>query len=240
MGGWRRWGAWIIAALAIAATALLVVLLVQARPGALAHQDNQIRLTGLVAMLAWVASGLFLGHQRISALRWIRHGAVWLALGILLVLGYSFRSDVTGLWNRMLAELIPGRAVQTAPGTVTVRQSQGGHFRVDVLVEGVSLHMLVDTGATLVTLSPADAKRIGIDLDRLIYSQRFRTANGEVLGAAIRLREIRIGPIVLRNVRASVNRAPMDASLLGQSFLNRLGGYTVKNGQLTLTAAGGN
>lgn len=231
---WRRRGAWILAALAVAATVLLVLLLAQARPGALDHQDNQIRLIGLVAVLAWVASGMFLGRRRLSALRWIRHGAVWLALGILLVLGYSFRGDVTGLWNRMLAELIPGRAVQTAPGTVTVRQTQGGHFRVDAVVEGVSLHMLVDTGATLVTLSPGDAKRIGIDLDRLVYSQRFRTANGEGLGAPIRLREIRIGPIVLRNVRASVNRAPMDASLLGQSFLNRLGGYAVKKGRLTL------
>lgn len=231
---WRRRGAWILAALAVSATVLLVLLLAQARPGALDHQDNQIRLIGLVAMLAWVASGMFLGRQRLSALRWIRHGAVWVALGILLVLGYSFRGDVTGLWNRMLAELIPGRAVQTAPGTVTVRQTQGGHFRIDAMVEGVSLHMLVDTGATLVTLSPGDAKRIGIDLDRLVYSQRFRTANGEGLGAPIRLREIRIGPIVLRNVRASVNRAPMDASLLGQSFLNRLGGYAVKKGALTL------
>lgn len=237
---WRRRGAWILAALAIAATVLLVALLVQARPGALAHQDNQIRLTGLVAMLAWVASGMFLGRQRIPALRWIRHGAVWVALGILLVLGYSFRGDATYLWNRMLAELIPGRAVQTGPGTVTVRQSQGGHFRIDAVVDGVSLHMLVDTGATLVTLSPADAKRIGLDLDRLVYSQRFRTANGEGLGAPIRLREISIGPIVLRDVRASVNRASMDASLLGQSFLNRLRGYAVKNGALTLTGAAGN
>ncbi len=234
MGGWRRRGAWIVTAIAIAATAALVLLLVQARPGALADRDSQIRLTALIAMLAWVISGLTLGHERISALRWVRHGAVWLGLGALLVLGYSFRSDVTGLWNRMLAELIPGRAVQTAPGTVMVRQAQGGHFRIDAVVEGVELHMLVDSGATLVTLSPDDARRIGIELDRLVYSQRFRTANGEGLGAPIRLREIRIGTIAVRNVRASVNRAPMDASLLGQSFLNRLSGYTVSNGQLTL------
>jgi len=234
MSGWRRHGAWIVAAVAIAATGFLVLLLVQARPGALDDRDSQIRLTALLAILAWVASGLFLRRERVPALRWVRHGALWLGLGAMLVLGYSYRADIDDLWNRMLAELIPGRAVETAPGTVMLRQAQGGHFRVDAAVDGVSLHMLVDTGATLVTLSPRDARRLGIDLDRLVYSQRFRTANGEGLGALVRLREIRIGPIAVRNVEASVNRAPMDASLLGQSFLNRLAGYSVSNGTLTL------
>jgi len=235
MGSWRRHGAWIIITIvAIAATGVLVMLLAEARPGALDDRDSQIRLTALVAILAWLVSGLYLRRERVSLLRWARHGAVWLALGALLVLGYSFRNDVTGLWNRLLTELIPGRVVETAPGTVMLRQAQGGHFRVDAVVDGVSLHMLVDTGATLVTLSPRDAQRLGIDFNRLVFSQRFRTANGEGMGAPIRLREIRIGPIAVRDVRASVNQAPMDASLLGQSFLNRLGGYAVSEGTLTL------
>lgn len=235
MGSWRRHAAWIvITIIAIAATGVVVMLLSQARPGSLDDRDSQIRLTALIALLAWVVSGLYLRRERVPLLRWVRHGAVWLALGALLVLGYSFRGDATALWNRLLAELIPGMAVETAPGTVMLQQSQGGHFRVDAVVDGVSLHMLVDTGATLVTLSPQDAQRLGIDLGRLVFSQSFQTANGDGLGAPVRLREIRIGPIVLRDVRASVNRAPMDASLLGQSFLNRLSGYAVSDGTMTL------
>lgn len=231
---WQRWGAWIIVAIAIAATGFLFLLLAEARPGALSDRNSQIRLTALVALLAWVGSGVFLGRHRISALHWVRHAAVWLGLGALLVLGYSFRGDAVALWQRMMGALIPGYAVETAPGTVTVRQKMDGHFHVDAVVDGVSLHMLVDTGATLVTLSRADAERIGLDLSRLVFSQRFRTANGEGFGAPIRLREIRVGPIVMRNVPGSVNQAPMDASLLGQSFLNRLGGYSVSDGTLTM------
>jgi len=234
MGGWRRGGAWIVVAVAIAATGALLWLLVDARPGALDGRDSQIRLTALLAILAWVGSGLFFGGYYFRSLRWVRDGALWLGFGALLVLGYSFRHDAAGLWHRLLAELIPGRAVETAPGTVTVRQAQDGHFHVDARVDGVALHMLVDTGASLVTLSPADARRVGIALDRLIYTERFQTANGEGVGASVRLREIRIGPIVVRDVRASVNRAPMSASLLGQSLLNRLGGYSVSDGTLTL------
>ena len=95
--------------------------------------------------------------------------------------------------------------------------------------------MLVDTGASAVVLSPDDARKIGLDLNRLVFSQRVRTANGEANAAPIRLREIRVRSITVRDVPAMVNRAPMDASLLGLTFLNRLGGYAVRDNVLTLT-----
>ena len=63
----------------------------------------------------------------------------------------------------------------------------------------------------------------------------YRTANGTVTGAPVRLDEVRLGTIVLRDVRASVNGAAMNRSLLGMSFLGRLGGYQVTGDRMTLT-----
>ena len=54
------------------------------------------------------------------------------------------------------------------------------------------------------------------------------------MGAPITLPQIRIGPIEVRDVPASVNGVPLNASLLGMSFLERLSGYRVENGTLTL------
>ena len=54
------------------------------------------------------------------------------------------------------------------------------------------------------------------------------------MGAPGTLPQIRIGPIEVRDVPASVNGAPLYASLLGMSFLERLSGYRVENGTLTL------
>ena len=57
---------------------------------------------------------------------------------------------------------------------------------------------------------------------------------GEVRGAPVVLREIRIGQFSLFDVPASVNEAPLRVSLLGMSFLGRLNGYQVEDGQLIL------
>lgn len=83
-------------------------------------------------------------------------------------------------------------------------------------------------------MSPDDARRIGFDLGALRFTQTFQTANGSVKGAPVRLHEMRIGPIHIRDVRASVNGVPMAGTLLGMSFLDRLAGYDVRSAQLTL------
>ena len=101
-------------------------------------------------------------------------------------------------------------------------------------MNGVALRFLVDTGASDVVLGPADARRLGFDVAALDYSRRYRTANGVVFGAPVTLDRVRVGPIALDDVRASVNGAEMARSLLGMSFLGRLKGYEVSDDVLTL------
>jgi aspartyl protease family protein len=109
-----------------------------------------------------------------------------------------------------------------------------GHFVIEAEVNGVPVTFLVDTGASEIVLTTADAIRLGFDPHRLEYSQRFRTANGEVRGAPVRLRELRVGQFSLYDLNASVNEAPLPVSLLGMSFLERLHGYRVEERRLIL------
>ncbi len=126
------------------------------------------------------------------------------------------------------------KASRPASRALTVRAAAGGHFLIEADVDGTDIRFMVDTGATEVMLTPGDAARIGFDLRARHFTRRFRTASGVVRAAPVTLRRLRIGQLVLRDVEAWVNETPSHISLLGMSFLKRLGGYEVEDGKLIL------
>ncbi len=167
-------------------------------------------------------------------LRRLRHAAVWLALAGILAIGYSYRFELTDLVNRLGGEIVPYAAVTTEEGAVRVRAHRDGHFYIDSRVNGAEVRFLIDTGATIVALSPDDAERIGFDPAQLSFSQRLHTAGGIVRAAPVVIRSLELGDIRLSNVRAVVNGERLPHSLLGISALERLSGYEVRDGTLTL------
>lgn len=211
---------------------MLVVELAWRDSGTLLDRDRGLPLVYNVALLALVGTGVVV-HFRLRPGHILKHLATWLAIGAVLVLGYSYRHDVDAIADRLMAELVPSRGV-VVDGEVTFRERSGGHFVIDADVDGVAIQFLVDTGATDVTLTRRDAKRLGFDTDRLKYDRVYSSANGPVKGAPIRLGRIEIGPISITNVHASVNAGEMDGSLLGMSYLSRLSSFEVAKGTLIL------
>lgn len=88
-------------------------------------------------------------------------------------------------------------------------------------INGVDINFLVDTGASDLVLSRADAQRVGIDVDALPFLGSANTANGTVPIAYTRLNQVRLGPHLDRDVSASVNGGEMKKSLLGMSYLGK-------------------
>jgi clan AA aspartic protease (TIGR02281 family) len=115
-----------------------------------------------------------------------------------------------------------------------VEAGPGGHYVIEASVNGAPVTFLVDTGASDIVLTVDDARRIGLQPRTLDYSERYATANGEVRGAPVTLRELRIGQLRLFDVAASVNEAPLGISLLGMDFLEQLSSYEVERGRLIL------
>ncbi|MBI4205866.1 MAG: TIGR02281 family clan AA aspartic protease [Betaproteobacteria bacterium] len=97
-----------------------------------------------------------------------------------------------------------------------------GHFFTTAVVNGVSMQFLVDTGASMVTISSDDARRAGISY---LSGQRglMQTANGVVSAYRVKFDTVRLGDITLTNVDGLVvqGNALGRAGLLGMSFLNR-------------------
>ena len=216
----------------VAALIGLVGLLVWRFPYALSDSGDWMNLIYMLAVLVLVSGGVF--HQGFRARQSLRHAAIWIGLACVIGLGYSNRFELATLGNRFFGELVPGMGVSGDDGEVMFRAGAGGHYQVEGLVNGVAVRFLLDTGASDVVLSPRDAARIGFNSTNLEFSRTYRTANGGVQAAPVTLDSIEIGPIRIRNVSAAVNGAPLDTSLLGMSFLDRLTGYRVENGTLTL------
>ncbi len=230
MRGNPRWLLLLLAGLGVGG---LIIALSGRFPGALDDSNSVARLAYLLMWLVLAAGGLlplFLGRP----LKALRDVAIWAGIILVLLIAYSYRDGLGALGQRLTGELVPQAGIAGADGSISFRASRDGHFHVEAVVDGTRLDFLVDTGASDIVLSPADARRIGFDPDRLDYTQIFETANGEVRGAPVRLHEIVIGPIAVREVTASVNQAEMSGSLLGMSLLRRLGSYQVTGDTLTL------
>ena len=166
---------------------------------------------------------------------------VWALIAFALVAVYSFRDEVAYVARRVAGELLPpGETVVLNGGergeqSVRVRRRPDGHFSIRTQVNGTAVTMMVDTGASTIVLRPADAKLAGIDTGRLNYSVPVQTANGTAYAAAVRLRDVSVGPIRLDSIDALVAKpGVLEESLLGMNFLRRLRSYEFSGEFLTL------
>jgi aspartyl protease family protein len=119
-------------------------------------------------------------------------------------------------------------------GSAAIERDEDGHWRADSRVNGRKMELLVDTGATMVVLTPEDARSAGLDLRSLRYNERVRTANGVTRAALVTLERIQVGQVRLRDVEALVVERGLSTSLLGMSFLSRLDQFQVRGATLRL------
>ncbi|WP_232629249.1 retropepsin-like aspartic protease family protein [Methylobacterium sp. Leaf118] len=157
---------------------------------------------------------------------------VAILIGLAVATGALVPAVMTARLPEPAAPAIP---VAAGPATVALHAVGNGHFLADVVVEGRSLRMVVDTGATLCALSEEDAGRLGLRLQPGDFTREVATANGMVRVAPVRLAHVQIGGIGVRDVEAVViPRGRLGTSLLGMSFLKRLRDFSIAGGRLTL------
>jgi aspartyl protease family protein len=188
----------------------------------------------LVILLIIFAAGFFTQRQRFSSI--VGNLVVWVGIFAAGALGYAYREDLTAAAGRMFSDFNPTSAIiDSKNGTASFRRGLDGHFLVATSVNGTSMPLLFDTGASAVVLSYTDARRAGIDVNDLTFDVAVTTANGTGRAALVTLDRMEVGGIVRSKVQAFVaERGALQGSLLGMTFLETLSRYSVAGNTLEL------
>lgn len=180
--------------------------------------------------------------------------AVWLVLvTVLSVAVVTAVTDRDGALNNRLRQVAQAYLSPNAPGgsepsarpapasaayqtnrEITLRKQADGHFYVQVEVNGYPIDFLVDSGATHVVLTQADAETAGLRPGTLRYTGRSQTANGVATFATVQLRQLRVEQFVVRDINAAVIDSPLGISLLGMGFLSQLEEFSVVGDRLIM------
>jgi aspartyl protease family protein len=192
-------------------------------------------LLGKIGFLVLVGGAVMtLFRERfVQAVQW---GLLWVVIGLMLVVGYTYRFELRDAAKRVMAELVPGHAVIRGD-VVEVRRGGTGDFQVHATINGAPVAMVLDTGASAVVLTHEAARAAGLPTEFIRYDVKVDTANGRAQAAAVTLDRIAIGNIIEHGVPALI--APpgqLKTSLLGMSFLNRLDGWEVRKDRLMMRA----
>ena len=115
-----------------------------------------------------------------------------------------------------------------------IERSDDGHFYVDAEVNGQLVHFLIDTGASSVVLTMADAKHVGLPFSPGQFRVIARGASGDVSGQILKIGRVAIGGKEAFDVEGAVVADGLDVSLLGQSFLSRIGTLVIDGDKMVL------
>lgn len=130
--------------------------------------------------------------------------------------------------------VVPRQAAPLSRGSVVSIPRTNGQFFAQGRVNSGSVRFLIDTGASTVALTLEDARRAGVDINRLVYNRAVDTANGRTMASEVILKEVRIGGVRVTNVRALVLAEGLHVSLLGMTYLGELQKVEVMPNQMVL------
>lgn len=119
-------------------------------------------------------------------------------------------------------------------GETVLARAADGHFYADVQVNGRTIRFLVDTGASGVALTRDDALRAGVAFDSGRFEVVGAGASGPVRGQRVRIADMRLDMKQASDVDAAVLDQGLSVSLLGQSFLARIGSVRIEQDRMTL------
>ena len=188
-------------------------------------ETGRLIYLGIVLLMV---GGWFVLQAREGLNKAVQQAVIW----ALIIVGVTAG---VGLWQDIQRDAGYGRITVTQSGQIVVPRSGDGHYYLAVEINGVDVRFVVDTGATDLVLTKADASRIGLNPDAMVFIGRANTANGQVRTARVTLDTVLLGTTVDRRVRAVVNGGELDQSLLGMGYLQRWGRIEIANNEMILT-----
>ena len=199
--------------------------------------DDQFAGTIYLGLFATIlAAGLFASGQRFGEMA--RQAGIWIAIIVMLVVGYEYRFELQETASRVTSGLLPGQAItsQDVNGDLSVTiNRRSRHFEVVGAVNGDRQQFLVDTGASTIVLTETNARQAGYHPEDLDFRIPVSTANGIAMAARISGVDITIGGIERRGMIALVARdSQIQSNLLGMNFLDTLSSFEFQRDRMIL------
>jgi aspartyl protease family protein len=182
-------------------------------------------------MMVWIASFALVAAFLIAT-RLI--GRISIALPVLAMIvvaaAVSQHEDA-----RAIEGLKPSLDAPSLYSATELKADKSGHYFARAEINGTTIAVMVDTGASGVALSYEDAEKVGLRPHSLDYDTPVNTANGIVRAARVKLRRVEVDNVRVRDVDGLVlPEGALRGSLLGMSFLSRLSSFRIENGVLYL------
>jgi aspartyl protease family protein len=197
---------------------------------------HDVAAIAVKVVLVVCVAGLFFAVFREKLSQALEATMFWAVVGLLLMVGYSYRFELREAADRVIAELMPGHVARHGRDVEIVR-GRAGDFAIGAHINGTLIPMVLDTGATSVVLTQEAARAAGLPIEVLNYSVNIDTANGRTKAAAVTLDRLAVGSLIERSVPALVvQHGQLKNNLLGMSFLNRLQSWEVRGDRLRMRA----
>ncbi len=166
--------------------------------------------------------------------------AVGLGIGLLIPTGPGEAPQTEPVATAEVAPVESAPKARATPATggswggeARLKRRDNGHFYGNAMINGQPVEMIIDTGASGVALTVEDARRIGIPVDPASFEVVGTGASGPVRGQPIHLASVELEGRRVSGVSGAVLEG-LEQSLLGQSYLSRIGSITMDGDYLTL------
>lgn len=193
--------------------------------------DQALSFVYLVGVLILVVSALLV--RRIPFGQGLKMFAGWVLIFLAAFVAFTLKDDFMALGKRVIAEGRGEGEVVAVGRELRIRKAMDGHFWVNGELNGRKVRFLVDSGATVTSISSATARLADISPDNGIPAL-VQTANGVVPVKRARAERLKVGTIERRNLAVHVSEAFGPMNVLGMNFLSSLSGWGVEGQWLVL------
>jgi len=194
--------------------------------------DQALDFIYLLGCLVLVGSGLMV--RRLPLGQSLRMLLAWLLIFGAGFLAFTLKDDFLALGRRAYAEVTGDNVVASGQGEIRIRQSDDGHFYINGEVNGHAVRFLVDSGATVTTLSRGTARSAGVEPEGN-FGVMVDTANGTALMDRGTAERLKVGPIERSGMAVQISRLEEDdLNVIGMNFLSTLSAWGVEGQTLVL------
>jgi aspartyl protease family protein len=189
----------------------------------------------LVMKLIWIVILISsLAAMRLPLGKTVKMALAWVGVFSVAFIGFSFRYEAKQVWNRVASELT-GEDPVGVDGSVRLTKRDDGHFWANATINGTQMSLMVDSGATVTSISAETARATKVTIDTKAFPAVIDTANGVVEAQRGTIDAFAIGPIQRAALPVFVSASFGDTNVIGMNFLSSLKSWKVEGDVMMLT-----